>query len=393
MTEPDPALARLNRLLTYVAIDPGNLTLRKDSINEACDRGQWETAQQLIRAGLQLHANEPDLLVFCALVNFHIQSYAQAEQALAAARALGIDAPELKYNLALVLFMQRRYADALDAMQEASVADTVPQALLLRARCLHHLGRPAQAAAECRARLALAPDDPETRGVLALLLYEQGLLDEAKRHATAALQLDATQLEGLLALASMQADAREYEAARGSFGSLVQSHPHCGRAWLGLALIDLSHLQFESALRRCERATACMPQHIGTWHVMAWSHLMQGNVSGARAAFEAALSLDRNFGETHGGLAVVAALERREEEARLSIKRALRLDSQSLSVQYAQMLLLQREGKDAQARALLESILARPVASGELLYRDLVTAQASYLRLCKADERADAVYH
>jgi tetratricopeptide (TPR) repeat protein len=392
MTEPDPVLARLNRLLTYVAIDPGNLILRKDSINEACDRGQWETAQRLIRTGLQLHANEPDLLVLCALVNFHVQSYAEAEQALAAARTLGIEVPELKYNLALVLFMQKRYADALDAMQEASVADTVPQALLLRARCLHHLNRPAEAVAQCRAHLALAPGDAETHGVLALLLYEQGLLDEAKRHAAAALQLDEAQLEGLLALASMQADAREYEAARGSFGTLVQAHPHCGRAWLGLALIDLSHLQFEPALSHCERATACMPQHIGTWHVMAWGHLMQGNASAARAAFEAALSLDRNFGETHGGLAVVAALEGQEEEARLNIKRASRLDSQSMSMQYAQMLLLQREGKDAQARALLESVLARPVASGDLLYRDLVSAQASYLRLCKAGRR-DSVYH
>ena len=64
---------------------------------------------------------------------------------------------------------------------------------------------------------------------------------------------------------------------------------------------------------------------------MAWCNLMKKDLAAAQQNFEAAMALDRNFGETHGGLAVVLALQGRREEAKLSIERALRLDPQSLS--------------------------------------------------------------
>ena len=63
--------------------------------------------------------------------------------------------------------------------------------------------------------------------------------------------------------------------------------------------------------------------------------------SEARAAAEniLALALDRNFGETHGGLAVVAALQGRRAEAEVAIRRAQGLNAQGLSGAFAQMLL------------------------------------------------------
>jgi Tfp pilus assembly protein PilF len=117
-----------------------------------------------------------------------------------------------------------------------------------------------------------------------------------------------------------------------------------------------------------------MPDHIGTWHVLAWIEILLGNVPAAHSAFRRALALDRNFSETHGGLAVVDALQGREAEARLHIKRALRLDRQSVAVCYAELLLLRREGKTAQAKAVIDELLARPASAEGLQYRDLVEA-------------------
>jgi Tfp pilus assembly protein PilF len=91
-----------------------------------------------------------------------------------------------------------------------------------------------------------------------------------------------------------------------------------------------------------------MPQHIGSWHGLAWCQLMRGDVEAARASFEAALVLDRNFGETHGGLAVIAALQGRKQEASEAIERAQRLDRSGLSARYAQAL-LDGNAQDAQA--------------------------------------------
>jgi Tfp pilus assembly protein PilF len=106
---------------------------------------------------------------------------------------------------------------------------------------------------------------------------------------------------------------------------------------------------------------------------------MRGDVAGAATAFEQALALDRNFGETHGGLAVIAALQGRHEEARESIKRALRLDRQAMSAQYAEMLLLQYGSQHKQAREVLDAFLNRPVARSDMQYRDLVNLHMKYL--------------
>lgn len=392
MPSSDTLPVRLKRLLTFIEHDAGNLALRKDAVREACDTGHWDVARSLIDAGLLMNANEPDLLAYSGFAYLQVQRYGDAEQALSAALALGVDAAAPRYNLGFALFMQARHAEAFELLGDPSLPEAVPRALLLRARCLHHLGRQAEAIEECTAHLACTPDDAETLGLLALLLYEQGCGETARRHMEAALQRDPNQLEARLVLASMQSDAREFDDARHSFQSLLEVHPQCGRAWLGLALIELSNQQVAAAQRDIERAAVYVPQHIGTWHVLAWIHLMRGNVVAGQAAFEKALAIDRNFGETHGGLAVVAALQERENDALAGIKRALRLDPRAMSPRYAEIVLLQRHNQHAEAQAVLEEVLARPTARGDMLFRDLVALQMQHLGSRPAED-SGVVYH
>lgn len=376
---PGVSSARLNRLLTFIELDAGNLALRKDAIREACDTGHWDIARSLIDAGLQAHPDDAELLGFSGFAHLQACSYVDAERAFSAALVQRSDATALRYNLAFAYFMQKRYPDALEVLT-AQVRQEVPLALLLRARCLHHLRRSEEAIADCRAHLAVAAEDPETNGLLALILYESGQTEPATQHADKALKQNPKQLEAMLALASMQSDAQQYDVAKASFNTLLEAHPQCGRGWLGLALIELTHLQIEAARRDIELAATHMQEHIGTWHVLAWIHIMQGDVQAAEDAFKSALALDRNFGETHGGLAVIAALQGREEDARASMKRALRLDPQCLSARCAEMALLQREGRNDEARAVLDAVLARPVARSDMQYRDLVAMRMKYLQ-------------
>ncbi len=123
-----------------------------------------------------------------------------------------------------------------------------------------------------------------------------------------------------------------------------------------------------------------MPEHIGSWHVLAWIQLLQGELVAAERAFERSMTLDRNFSETHGGLAVIAALQGREEEARTSLKRALRLDPQSMSAQCARIVLLRRDGKHDEAKAVLDAFLARPVSGSDMRFRDLIATHVKYLK-------------
>jgi len=385
MSQPASSSARLNRLLAFVELDAGNLNLRKQAVREAFSIGYWDTARRLLDVGLEAHPQEGELLALSGFSHLQSQRYGDAEDALSNALNQGLDAAEIHYNLAFVQFRQKRYPEAL-ALLAPAVTAALPMALVLRARCQHHLGQRADAIIDCKAHLVVAPDDGETHGLLGLLLYEQEQYEEARSHIEAALRYNPKQLEAMLVSASLQSDSQHYDAARSSFDTLLQTHPECGRAWLGLALIELTHMQVHAAKRDIELAATHMPEHIGTWHVLAWIHIMLGDILAAELAFDRALGVDRNFGETHGGLAVIAALQGREDDARASIKRALRLDSQSMSAQYAEMLIMQRHGQHNQAQAVLEAILTRPMVRSDQQYRDLVTKQIDYLRARIAED-------
>ena len=91
-----------------------------------------------------------------------------------------------------------------------------------------------------------------------------------------------------------------------------------------------------------------MPGHIGTWHALGWCHIAGQRLAEARACFERALALDRNFAESHGGLGIVSAMEGERDAAAESVERALRLDPKCLSARYAQAL-LSGEIRDSQS--------------------------------------------
>jgi tetratricopeptide (TPR) repeat protein len=359
-------------LLKLLARDTGNLTLRTAAIREACDVGCWDTARGLIDAGLLAHPAQAELLAFSGLIHLKALRYRDAEEAFSAAQAQGVNTQDMQYDLAYAQFMQKRYSDALARL--LPVTGSSPAALLLRARCHHHLGRREEAIADCERHLTATADDADAHGLLALVLYEQNQRDRAHEHARQALGRNPQQLEAMLARACLLADSRQDEAARRAFDSLLEAYPRCGRAWLALALLELAQMHLEGAKRASELAAAQMPDHIGTWHVLAWIEVMLGNVPAANDALHRALAVDRNFGETHGGLAVIAALQGRDADARWCIRRALRLDQQSVAARYAELLLLQRAGRHEATKAALDAFLARPVSAGGLQYRDLVAA-------------------
>jgi tetratricopeptide (TPR) repeat protein len=375
-----PELSRLTRLLGYLERDAGNLRLRKDAIGLASGSGLWKIGRGLIDAGLQIDPADAELLAWGGMVDLKAQRYRHAESEMSAAVAQGVETAEIRYHLACSYFMQRRFTEAMKQLSAPLMPFELPLALKLQARCQHFLGKTSDAIASCRKYLSHAAEDPECNGLLALLLFERAELEAAGQHAQIALTQDRRQQEALLTRASIEFDAADYGTARRSFEELVKSHPHCGRGWLGLALIKLKDMQLHAARNDIELAANHMPDHIGTWHVLAWIRILLGDVLGAELAFDKALELDRNFGESHGGLAVIAALDGRSSDARVRIKRALRLNPQALSPRYAEMLILRQQGRLQEADALLQEVLSRPVAHSDMQYRDLVTLHTKHLQ-------------
>lgn len=389
MSAPTDQPSRLDRLLRYIESDSTNLALRNDAIREACNVGQWKIARALIERGLRAHPQNAALLASLGFVELQAQRYIEAERALAAALARGVEAPEVRFNLAFCRFTLRDYAAALELLADAVVALVLPGALLLRARCLHHLDRPLEAIADCKAYLELSSEDADAKGLLSLLLYEKRSLKEARALSEAALRQNTTQLEALLTRGAFATDERDYGTAASTYLTLVETHPLCGRGWLGLALVDLLRMRIDSARRCIGLAAGAMPGNIGSLHVLAWIEVVCGNLTEARAAFVRALAIDRNFAETHGGLAVVAVLEDDAAAAAACIKRALRLQPECLSARYADVLALSKAGKQEAAQTAFEALMSTRITVQEGPYRDFV---AAHLRSLSSDPATAALF-
>jgi len=100
-----------------------------------------------------------------------------------------------------------------------------------------------------------------------------------------------------------------------------------------------------------------MPDHQGTWHGLAWTCILTGDLVRANEAIECSMQLDRNFADNHGTKAVLEFMLGRRTEAELSTRKALKLNPAAPSALYARSLLQDAAGDGAAADATVEKIL------------------------------------
>lgn len=357
---------RLVRLLGFIEADPANTTLLLDALSLAISTGAADYAQQLLEhvqthriEHAEVHAQLAHLLL---IKGDHAAAGEQGDLAIQA----GLAHPAVLFNTAYGHFYSSNYSQAAAILAKITALDDAPVAsLILHARALHHQELPEPAEALLTRALQQSPELIEAKGLLALLLNERGDNGEALKLAHEVLAQDANQLDALLACGSANFEQGHIEAARKTWLHTVAAHPTCGRAWSGLALVEFNELEFVHAEEHLQKAVTYMPNHIGTWHILAWIYILQNDSARARAALDKSYELDRNFGETHGGLAIVDVLDGLDAEARLKIRRALKLNPLGMSAHYAEMLLLQKAGKTNEADALVNRLLDRPAATGE----------------------------
>jgi Tfp pilus assembly protein PilF len=280
----------------------------------------------------------------------------------------------------LAQFRLKEFDGALRTLSLAGAkdADTSAAIELLKARILfhqQHIGDALVALDNVGAHHRHA----EFHGLRALLLLDSGETAAAAQAAAQALALDPAQFDAGLVSATLALSERRDDVAVPMFQQLIAAQPSAGRAYLGLGEGLMLRGDIVAARAVLDRAVAYMPEHIGSWHAMAWCQLLQGNLDGAQESFDAAFALDRTFGETHGGRALIHALRGERDAAGEAIKRALRLDPNGRSARYAQSVLLLDEGKEAEAQAIIQSLTAsspgmRGPVTAEFVYtlRDLL---------------------
>ena len=340
MTSTQPSTnpaERLERLLRYVAADPANERLRADVFDTALAAGVFDEAQRQVVWALTRDPVDFAWRHRLVLLDMAREEWDEARVLLQSLKNEGQAGPAIEYNLAYVDFAQGRIGEA-ESRLRALTGDAlvqVPQGLAVLLSCQHRRGAPEEAVATF-AGFATRVDSASAFGAASLAAIDAEDLAAAAAWADQALARDRQQPEALVAKATLLVAGKEPRAALELLSVLLARKPDDGRALSTAALAELLAGRVPAARALFERSVVTMPRHIGTWLGFGWCDVFLNNLGGARASFETALALDPTFGESHGALAVVAALEGRRAEAETSIRRARGLDPRGLSAQYAQ---------------------------------------------------------
>lgn len=367
--DPSPEEARLERLMGYVARDPGNVVLLADALGLALSLRRHDDAARLAAEAERVPAPTPALQARLNLHYLTLQRFADAFRAGQAAVAGGNADANVLYNTAVAAWhlgelqearqlLLRAYPDASGAPRHAN---------LLMARVCHGTSDLAEGIERLSTILSLSGNgaaDPEVLGLRALMASDNDDAAQALVDARASLSAMPGQRDALLALADTLLANEQYDEARDAYERLAIQDPSLGRAQGGLAQVCLARMDLDAAERHADAACRALQGHTGSWHLLGWARLLKGDTAGARNAFEQALEADRNFAETHGSLAAIDAMEGKADDARRRIRVAERLDPDGLAMQYARLLLLIQENDHAGARQLVEQVLSRPITEG-----------------------------
>ncbi|HEY5801884.1 MAG TPA: tetratricopeptide repeat protein [Burkholderiaceae bacterium] len=350
---------RVETVKLYLATDRDNPHLVADLLGLLLASGETQPALEEAERVLALHPRHQALRAQLSSCYIAQGGWDRARALLAEVVACGDAQPALVYNLAYIDYAAQRYSEAAALLRaSAATLEQIPPARRLLARCLHHGGDLDGAIALLRTHLAAHAGDCEAMGLLGLVFYDIGQEEQALQWAMQAITGAPRDLAALVALGSLALAQEQPARATDMFSRALEIKADSGRAWLGLALADLSQGKLEAARRGLELAEAYMPSHVGTRLIHGWCRLMQNELPAAAACFDSALRLDGAFSEAHGSLAIAQVLLEQKVAGRASVERALRLDPLCLSARYAQALLEGRirdmQSFQAQATQLLQ---------------------------------------
>jgi tetratricopeptide (TPR) repeat protein len=181
-------------------------------------------------------------------------------------------------------------------------------------------------------------------------------LDLARHYAEQATGgSDALTTRGLIALSDSSP-----EKSIVLFDQALAIHPEASRAWIGRGLGLVAYGDNLRAVEALRKGAELFGDHLGSWIALGWTQFMGRDLAGSRATFEHALSLDDNFAETHGGLAVLDVAAGKLESAQRRADVALRLDRECFGGMLALILLREAKGNPEMAQRLWEKALNMP---------------------------------
>lgn len=349
---------KLGQLQSYLQQDPENLSLILATSECLLQLGQFIESESLIHQALDKQPEKPELLFLLATIKLAMQQPNAAITPLNTLCKLGIEHPSIHYNLAYAYFMKKDFEIAWSILEKLIQTEmaTLPEAAILGAKVLHHLGKVTEAITLIEKHRQQIHTS-ETLGLLSLLYFDNQQPDLARQTAEQALTLDPQESQAQLTQATLQLDEVHCEQALTQFNHLLKINPENGRAYHGRGIAKMFLLDLTGAIKDFQTAIQYLPTFLGNYQALGWCQLANNNISAAKMTFEECLRQDRNFAETHGGLAVIDIIQGNLIEVQQKIQRALKLNANSFSGQFAQSLLLIQTSHAEKGQVELQKII------------------------------------
>jgi len=267
--------------------------------------------------------------------------YETAEQMFSAISATYPDAAKLGYNLALAQYQaghiersQATLQKLLDAGYETGDIDN------LMSWCLYKQGRVNDAVARMGRAIEREPGKESNYLDVGMMLIEQHRYPKAMAAAQKAVQVapDSYQAWRLKGLAEAKLDLMG--DAKTSYARAVELNPSDEQSILGLASEQLNDGKFQEAKTTLDKAIQRLPRNPGLYvaygKVLLWLQGSPAESSEARAIsmLKTALRLDSSLAEPHYQLGKLALRGGRAAEARQELEAAARLDPSSSKIHY-----------------------------------------------------------
>lgn len=346
----------LERILGFLDQDPANTALLTDAASLAFDTGKFELARQLIEKHAELKPLPANLVNLQGVIAISQEQYKEAIEILGGLRTQGVDAPGLRFNLAWAHAMTGSWQESLDMLDDESVAASAGGPLL-KIQMLHHLGRLDDALACGQSLADRYPRDKALMGALSSVAIDAEKTDLALEYAERA----GDNPEGQAALGILAMNEQNVLGSLSLFEGALQKDPRNARALVGKGLGLLSSGDTQGGTEALDRGAELFRTHIGSWVAAGWAHFIARDYPAARARFEKAMAIDPNFAETHGGVAVLDAMEGKWGEAKRECETALRLDKNCFGAALAKSLLLQHRGHPQMAEKVINIAMSTPV--------------------------------
>lgn len=373
MATPE-AIDRLQRFAAYVEQDAGNADLLAHAWEAAMEAGEHATAVGYAAAGERCDANgRAAWLQRQAQGLLAANRPREAAAVLERARACGMPGIVADHDLACIALKEgdhRRCVDILQPWMDAqggASPDHIHHVQAQWLRAMHRLQRitPAWEWVQARERRGRGLD-PVAAAPASLLAIDADRFEDARVLADRALAGNERAVEALTARGCVALAEGDVAAASSWLQAAQALQPADGRIQSALGLVALQAGLFTDARRRFEAAVQALPSHVGSWHGLGWSWLLQGDAAQAADTFQQAVDLDPNFGESHGAVGLALVLQGRRDEAVPHLRCAHKLDARNVTASFAQALESGRLSP-AQFTALAQRLLDRPGFFGEKL--------------------------